>query len=91
MGVVGGLVFAMVLWTLSLIPPIALRCPVKKIAAVVALIVRAAYLVVSGSSVPALGSFVLALRCVRCDSARPASDFDARLGARGVDRNAAIP
>lgn len=60
MGVVGGLVFAMVLWTLSLIPPIALRFPVKKIAAVVALIVLAAYLVVSGSSVPALRSFVMA-------------------------------
>jgi competence protein ComEC len=60
MGVVGGLVFEMVLWTLSLIPPIALRFPVKKIAAVVALVVLAAYLVVSGSSVPALRSFVMA-------------------------------
>lgn len=60
MGVVGGLVFAMVLWTLSLIPPIALRFPVKKIAAVVSLIVLAAYLVLSGSSVPALRSFVMA-------------------------------
>lgn len=60
MGVVGGLVFAMVLWTLSLIPPIALRFPVKKIAAIVALIVLAAYLVISGSSVPALRSFVMA-------------------------------
>ena len=60
MGVVGGLVFALLLWTLSLISPIALRFPVKKIAAVGALIVLAAYLVISGSSVPALRSFVMA-------------------------------
>lgn len=60
MGVVGGLVFAVMLWTLSLIGPIALRVPVKKIAAVTALLVLAAYLVVSGSSVPALRSFVMA-------------------------------
>ena len=60
MGVVGGLVFAVVLWTLSLIGPIALRFPVKKIAAVAALLVLAAYLIVSGSSVPALRSFVMA-------------------------------
>lgn len=46
--------------TLSLIPPIALRWPVKKIAAIGALIVLAAYLVISGSSVPALRSFVMA-------------------------------
>jgi competence protein ComEC len=60
MGVVGGLVFAVLMWTLSLISPIALRFPVKKIAAVGALLVLAIYLVVSGSSVPALRSFVMA-------------------------------
>jgi len=60
MGVVGGLVFAVLMWVLSLIPPIALRFPVKKIAAVGALLVLAAYLIVSGSSVPALRSFVMA-------------------------------
>jgi competence protein ComEC len=60
MGVVGGLVFATLLWTLSLIAPIALRFPVKKIAAIGALLVLAAYLIVSGSSVPALRSFVMA-------------------------------
>lgn len=60
MGVVGGLVFAMLLWTLSLISPIALRWPVKKIAATGALFVLAAYLIVSGSSVPALRSFIMA-------------------------------
>lgn len=60
MGIVGGLVFATLVWTLSLIGPIALRFPIKKIAAVGALIVLAAYLIVSGSSVPALRSFVMA-------------------------------
>ena len=60
MGVVGGLVFATLVWTLSLISPIALRWPVKKIAAIGALATLAAYLVVSGSSVPALRSFVMA-------------------------------
>lgn len=60
MGVVGGLVFALILWTLSLVAPIALRFPVKKIAAVGALGVLAVYLVVSGSSVPALRSFIMA-------------------------------
>jgi len=60
MGVVGGLVFAMLVWTLSLVNPIALRFPVKKIAAVGALLVLAVYLIMSGSSVPALRSFVMA-------------------------------
>jgi competence protein ComEC len=60
MGVVGGLAFATLLGALSLISPIALRFSVKKIAAVGALLVLGAYLVVSGSSVPALRSFVMA-------------------------------
>ncbi len=60
MGVVGGLVFSIVLWTLSLIAPIALRWPVKKLAAGAALCVLGAYLVISGSSVPAVRSFVMA-------------------------------
>lgn len=60
MGVVGGLVFAALTWLLSLVSPIALRFPVRKIAAVVALIALAAYLVISGSSVPALRSFIMA-------------------------------
>jgi competence protein ComEC len=60
MGVVGGLVFASVLWTLSLVSVIALRWPVKKLAAVAALTALAAYLAVSGASVPALRAFVMA-------------------------------
>jgi competence protein ComEC len=60
MGVVGGLAFALLLWCFSLVAPIALRFPVKKIAAVGALILLAAYLLISGASVPALRAFVMA-------------------------------
>jgi competence protein ComEC len=60
MGVVGGLVFAALLWALSLVAPIALRWPVKKIAAIGALLMLALYLVISGGSVPALRAFVMA-------------------------------
>lgn len=60
MGIVGGLVFAALLGALSLIGPLALRLPVKKLAAAGALIALAAYFVISGASVPALRSFVMA-------------------------------
>lgn len=60
MGVVGGLVFASLLWMFSLISPIALRWPVKKLAAIGALTALGAYLIVSGSSIPALRAFVMA-------------------------------
>ncbi|MBY0564821.1 MAG: ComEC family competence protein [Hyphomonadaceae bacterium] len=60
MGVVGGLVFALLLWSLSVVPPIALRWPVKKLAAVGALTALAVYLVISGASVPAIRAFVMA-------------------------------
>ncbi len=60
MGVVGGLVFSTLLGVFSLIAPIALRFPVKKIAATGALAALFAYLVVSGASVPALRSFIMA-------------------------------
>lgn len=60
MSIVGGLVFAALGIFFSLIPPIALRVSVKKIAAVGALIALAVYLIVSGSSVPAIRAFVMA-------------------------------
>jgi competence protein ComEC len=60
MGVVGGLTFASLLWLFALIPPIALRWSVKKIAACCALAVLAGYLVISGASVPAIRSFIMA-------------------------------
>lgn len=60
MSIVGGLSFALMLWTLSLISPLALRWPVKKIAAAGALIVLALYLTISGGDVPAIRSYVMA-------------------------------
>jgi competence protein ComEC len=60
MSIVGGLVFALLLWTLSLISPLALRFPVKKLAAIGALLAVLSYLVVSGINVPALRSFIMA-------------------------------
>jgi competence protein ComEC len=60
MGVVGGLVFGALVWVFALIHPIALRWPVKKLAAIGALTSLAIYLVISGSSVPALRAFVMA-------------------------------
>lgn len=60
MSIVGGLVFAGLAIFFALIPPIALRVSVKKIAAMGALIALAAYLIVSGSSVPAIRAFVMA-------------------------------
>lgn len=60
MAVVGGLVFSAFSIFFSLIPPIALRWPVKKIAALGALFALAFYLVLSGASVPAIRAFVMA-------------------------------
>ncbi len=60
MSIVGGLVFAVLLGAFSLIAPIALRFPVKKLAAVGALFAVGAYLIVSGINVPALRSFIMA-------------------------------
>jgi competence protein ComEC len=60
MSIVGGLVFAFLLWGLSLISPLALRFPVKKLAAIGALFAVFAYLIVSGINTPALRSFIMA-------------------------------
>jgi len=60
MSIVGGLVFAFLLWGFSLISPLALRFPVKKLAAIGALFAVLAYLIVSGINVPALRSFIMA-------------------------------
>ncbi len=59
MVMVAGSVFAVCRWLLALIPPLALRYPVKKPAAALALLAAAFYLVLSGASVPAQRSFVM--------------------------------
>ncbi len=58
MVLVTGFVFAAVRGGLALIPPLALRWPLKKIAALAALASGAAYLALSGADVPAERAFV---------------------------------
>jgi len=59
LGLVGGFVFVFVRGGLALIPSIALRYPIKKIAAGLALVVLACYLVISGAAVPTQRAFVM--------------------------------
>ena len=59
MVLVAGSVFAICRWLLALIPPLALRFPVKKPAAALALLAAAFYLLLSGASVPAQRSFLM--------------------------------
>ena len=59
LGLVGGFVFFTVRAALALIPWIALRYPIKKIAAVAALVVLACYLLLSGGAIPTQRAFVM--------------------------------
>lgn len=60
LSIVGGLVFLLVKHALVLIEPLALRVPVQKPAAIVALFACFAYMVLSGTSVPAQRAFIMA-------------------------------
>ncbi|MFO8125919.1 ComEC/Rec2 family competence protein [Yoonia sp.] len=59
MGLLSGFIFASVRYGLALIPGVALRWPVKKIAAVCALIVGAFYLALSGGSVSTERAYIM--------------------------------
>src|SRR5580700_8176679 len=59
LGLVGAFVFFAVRGALALIPPIALRYPIKKIAAGVALVVLTCYLLLSGAAIPTERAFVM--------------------------------
>ena len=59
MGLLTGFVFAALRCGLALVPPLALRLPAKKIAAVVALVAAAIYLALSGGSVATERAFVM--------------------------------
>lgn len=59
MGMIGGLIFFAIRFLLVLSPYIALYYPVKKIAALVALVGLAGYLFVSGMSVSAIRAFIM--------------------------------
>lgn len=59
MGLLTGIVFAAVRTGLALVPPLALRLPAKKIAAMVALAAAAFYLALSGGNVATQRAFVM--------------------------------
>lgn len=59
MAIVGGLVFALVRGALALVEPLALRVPVQKPAALVALLASLCYLVVSGAGVSTQRAFIM--------------------------------
>ena len=59
MGLLTGFVFAALRLALSLVPWLALRLPVKKVAAVVALMAGAFYLVLSGSNIATQRAFIM--------------------------------
>jgi len=59
LALVGGFVFLAVRGLLALIPWIALRYPIKKIAAVLGLFVMFIYLMISGASIPTVRSFIM--------------------------------
>jgi competence protein ComEC len=60
LGIVGGLVYWIVLRGLALIEPVAVRIPVQKPAAMAALVATASYLVISGASVSTQRAFIMA-------------------------------
>jgi competence protein ComEC len=59
LGLVGAFVFFAVRGGLALIPPIALRYPIKKIAACATLFVLACYLLLSGAAIPTQRAFIM--------------------------------
>ncbi len=59
MGILVGFVFAVLRYGLALVPAIALRWPVKKIAAVLSLVVGAGYLALSGGNVATERAYIM--------------------------------
>src|SRR6266851_276874 len=59
LGLVGGFVFFSVRGGLALIPWVALRYPIKKITALVTLIVLFCYLIISGAAIPTQRAFIM--------------------------------
>jgi len=59
LGLVGGFVFFAVRGGLALIPWVALRYPIKKITAIITLLVLFCYLLISGAAIPTQRAFVM--------------------------------
>lgn len=61
MAIVAGTMFLVLRYGLALIPPLALRFPVKKLAAIGAMLAVTGYLLISDGSVPAVRSWLMVL------------------------------
>ena len=61
MGLLTGFVFAIIRYSLALVPYLALRLPLKKIAAVASLLAGAGYLLMSGANVATQRAFVMVM------------------------------
>src|SRR5437588_9479847 len=59
LALVGGFVFFAVRGGLALVPPVALRFPIKKIAAAATLVVLFCYLMISGAAIPTERAFMM--------------------------------
>lgn len=59
LGLVAGTVFFAARIILALIPPLALRWPTKKVAAIVALVIALIYLLLTGATVPTQRAFIM--------------------------------
>ncbi len=59
LGAIAGLVFFLVRFLLALFPAVALRFDIKKIAAIVAVLFSAFYLLISGMAIPAQRAFIM--------------------------------
>src|SRR5437588_9221999 len=59
LALVGGFVFFAVRGGLALVPPVALRFPIKKIAAAATLVVLFCYLLISGAAIPTERAFLM--------------------------------
>ncbi len=61
MSMLAGLMFFLVRLLIACIPPLALRCNSKKVAAVLSIFISAVYLVISGAAIPAQRAFIMTL------------------------------
>ncbi|MEM7168925.1 MAG: ComEC/Rec2 family competence protein [Pseudomonadota bacterium] len=59
MGLIGGLIFFLLRFLLACVPPVALRFPIKKWAAVAALIGSGFYLLLVGATIPSQRAFIM--------------------------------
>ncbi len=77
MALVASTIFLALRYGLALVPPLALRVTIKKLAALGALAGATFYLLLSGASVPAQRSYLMVAAGLARDPRRPPADLDA--------------